>query len=121
MGKTLILAEKPSVARDLANALKVKGKGEGCMVSEEYIVTWALGHLVRLAEPDEMNPENKKWSLEQLPILPTKWELKGITKSRSQLATVKRLMRDRSVDSIICATDAGREGELIFRWARTSA
>ena len=116
MGKTLILAEKPSVARDLANALKVKGKGEGCMVSEEYIITWAIGHLVRLAEPDEMNPDNKKWSLEQLPILPAKWELKGITKSRSQLATIKRLMRDRSVDSIICATDAGREGELIFRW-----
>jgi len=116
MGKTLILAEKPSVARDLANALNVKGKGEGCLVSEEYIVTWALGHLVRLAEPDEMNPDNKKWSLEQLPILPTKWELKAVTKSRSQLATIKRLMRDRSVDSIICATDAGREGELIFRW-----
>lgn len=116
MGKTLVLAEKPSVARDLANALNVKGKGDGCLVSEEYIVTWALGHLVRLAEPDEMNPDNKRWSLEQLPILPTKWELKGIAKSRSQLAVIKRLMRNRYVDSIICATDAGREGELIFRW-----
>ena len=116
MGRTLILAEKPSVARDLANALNVKGKGDGCLVSEEYIVTWALGHLVRLAEPDEMNPDNKKWSLEQLPILPTKWELKAVTKSRSQLAVIKRLIKDPSVDSIICATDAGREGELIFRW-----
>ena len=83
MGKTLILAEKPSVARDIAHVLSVTGKGEGCMESDQYIVTWALGHLVRLAEPDELEPSYKKWSLEQLPILPAKWELKAITKSRS--------------------------------------
>jgi DNA topoisomerase-3 len=115
-GKVLIVAEKPSVARDIANALGVKGKGDGCLVSEAYIVTWALGHLVRLAEPDELDANNKKWSLEQLPILPQRWELKAVTKTRSQLAAIKRLMKDKSVDSIICATDAGREGELIFRW-----
>ena len=116
MGKVLIVAEKPSVARDLAHVLGVKGKGNGCLVSDDYIVTWALGHLVRLAEPDELDAANKKWSLEQLPILPEKWELKAITKTRAQLTIVKRLMKDKSVDSIVCATDAGREGELIFRW-----
>lgn len=116
MGKALIVAEKPSVARDIAHVLGVNGMGEGCLVSNEYIVTWAIGHLVRLAEPDELDPNNKKWSLDQLPILPKKWELKAITKTRSQLATIKRLMKDRSVDTIVCATDAGREGELIFRW-----
>ncbi|MBE0601382.1 MAG: DNA topoisomerase III, partial [Firmicutes bacterium] len=116
MGKVLVVAEKPSVARDIANALGVKSKGDGCLVSDEYIVTWALGHLVRLAEPDELDPNNKKWTLEQLPILPTKWELKAITKTHSQLAAIKRLMKDRSIDYIVCATDAGREGELIFRW-----
>ena len=116
MGKVLIVAEKPSVARDLANALNVKGKGDGCLVSDRYTVTWAIGHLVRLAEPDELNPDHKKWTLEQLPILPSKWELKPIPKTRSQLAVVKRLMKDRSFEYIVCATDAGREGELIFRW-----
>ena len=116
MGKILIVAEKPSVARDLAHVLGVKGKGNGCLASETYIVTWALGHLVRLAEPDELDAANKKWSLEQLPILPEKWELKAISKTRAQLTVVKRLMKDPSIDSIVCATDAGREGELIFRW-----
>jgi len=116
MGKALIVAEKPSVARDIAHVLGVNGKGEGCLVSDKYIVTWALGHLVRLAEPDELDPANKKWSLDGLPILPQRWELKAITKTRSQLAAIKRLMKDRAVDTIVCATDAGREGELIFRW-----
>ena len=86
------------------------------MVSDEYIVTWALGHLVRLAEPDEMDANSKKWSLDQLPILPQHWEIKPITKTRAQLAVIKRLMKDRAVDTVVCATDAGREGELIFRW-----
>ncbi|HNW86073.1 MAG TPA: DNA topoisomerase 3 [Candidatus Limiplasma sp.] len=116
MGKTLIVAEKPSVARDLAHALSVKQKGEGCLVSPDYTVTWAIGHLVRLAEPDELNPGNRKWALESLPILPDQWELKAISKTRAQLATVKRLMKDRTFETVVCATDAGREGELIFRW-----
>ena len=116
MEKTLIVAEKPSVARDIARVLGVNGKGEGCLVSDAYIVTWAIGHLVRLAEPDELNPANEKWTLEGLPIVPQRWELKAVTKTRSQLAAIKRLMKDRTVDTLVCATDAGREGELIFRW-----
>ena len=116
MGKTLIVAEKPSVARDIAQALGVKGKGEGYLTSDEYAVTWALGHLARLAEPDELDAANKKWSLAQLPLLPTRWEIKPIPKTRGQLSVIKRLMKERSVDCVVCATDAGREGELIFRW-----
>lgn len=116
MGKTLIVAEKPSVARDIAQVLGVQGKGEGYLTSDEYTVTWALGHLARLAEPDELDAANKKWTLAQLPLLPTRWEVKPIPKTRAQLAVVKRLMKERSVDCVVCATDAGREGELIFRW-----
>ena len=116
MGKTLIVAEKPSVARDIAQVLGVNGKGEGCLTSDEYTVTWALGHLARLAEPDELDAANKKWTLAQLPLLPARWEIKPIPKTRAQLSVIKRLMKDRAVDCVVCATDAGREGELIFRW-----
>ena len=115
MGKALIVAEKPSVARDIARALGVDGKGAGCLTSDAYVITWAIGHLVRLAEPDELNAALRHWTLESLPILPQQWELKAVSKTRAQFATVKRLMKDRSVDTLICATDAGREGELIFR------
>ena len=116
MGKALIVAEKPSVARDIARALGVAGKGAGCLTSDAYVITWAIGHLVRLAEPDELNAALRHWTLESLPILPQQWELKAVSKTRAQFATVKRLMKDRSIDTLICATDAGREGELIFRW-----
>lgn len=116
MGKTLLVAEKPSVARDIARVMGVRGKGEGCIESDSMIVTWAIGHLVRLAEPDELDESYKRWSLAQLPIIPQGWVLKPIAKTRSQLATVKRLMKLKDVDRLICATDAGREGELIFRW-----
>ena len=116
MGKVLLVAEKPSVARDIARVMGVKERGEGCLTSDTMIVTWAIGHLVRLSEPDELDEQYKRWSLELLPILPKQWTLKPITKTRSQLATVKKLMKSGEVDSLICATDAGREGELIFRW-----
>lgn len=116
MARTLIVAEKPSVARDIARVLGATQKGEGCLCSGEYVVTWAIGHLARLAEPDELDAAYKRWSLEQLPILPKEIPLKAISKTRTQLMLVRRLLKDQDTDNVICATDAGREGELIFRW-----
>ncbi len=121
MARTLIIAEKPSVARDIARVVGASGKGEGCLASDQYVVTWALGHLVRLAEPDELDPAYKRWTLASLPILPEKWELKPISKTRAQLAAVKRLIKSPEIGDLICATDAGREGELIFRWIYQTA
>ena len=113
---TLIVAEKPSVARDIARVLGVKGKGEGCLVGEKYIVTWALGHLVAICDPDEIDPAWKKWSRETLPMLPETLKTKVLPKTRSQFSAVKKLMLSKDVTDLICATDSGREGELIFRY-----
>ncbi len=117
MGKTLIVAEKPSVARDIARVLKVTTRGDGCIVGENHVVTWAIGHLVTLKSPEEMDDKYKTWTYEQLPIIPEKMELK-ITPMRGashQFYNVKNWMNNKNIDNIICATDAGREGELIFR------
>ena len=114
--KKLIVAEKPSVARDIARVLKVSGKGDGYLESEDYIVTWALGHLVSLCEPDEIDESYKKWRMDALPILPENIPTKVLPKTKSQFGTVKKLMNSKEVASLICATDAGREGELIFRY-----
>ena len=116
MTKKLIVAEKPSVARDIARVLGVKGRGEGFLFSDAYIVTWAIGHLVSLCEPGEANPEWVKWRMEQLPMLPEDIPLKVLPATKAQFATVKRLMQDGEVASLICATDSAREGELIFRY-----
>ncbi len=116
MGKTLVIAEKPSVARDIAHVLGVTGKNDGFLENEEYVISWALGHLVTLAEPEHYSPAYKKWSFEALPILPEKMELTAITKTRKQLKVLYNLMHSRKIDEIICATDSGREGELIFRY-----
>ena len=116
MSKKLIVAEKPSVARDIARVIGAKAAGEGCLYSDEYIVTWAIGHLVSLCEPGEMNPDWVKWRMDQLPMLPDDIPLKVLPKTKAQFAVIKRLMSDREVASIICATDSAREGELIFRY-----
>ena len=116
MGKIVVLAEKPSVGRDIARVIGCKTRGDGCLVGEEYIVTWAVGHLVTLAEPDEMDDKYKKWTFSTLPILPDEIPLKVIHGTRSQFSIVKKLINDKETDSLICATDAGREGELIFRY-----
>ena len=116
MGKIVVLAEKPSVGRDIARVIGCRTKGDGCLIGEQYIVTWAVGHLVTLAEPDEMDEKYKKWSFATLPILPEEIPLKVISGTRSQFSTVKKLINDKETDSLICATDAGREGELIFRY-----
>ena len=116
MSKKLIVAEKPSVARDIARVLGVKGKGEGFLTGEEYIVTWAIGHLVTLCEPGEMDPGWVRWDMAQLPMIPDRFLLKVLTGTKDQYAVIRRLMFDREVASLICATDSAREGELIFRY-----
>ena len=115
MGQILIVAEKPSVARDIARVLEVKTKMEGYLSSEKYLITWAIGHLVSLKEPEELDERYKRWRVADLPILPEKMELKILPKTKSQFSVVKNLMNSKDVDSLICATDSGREGELIFR------
>ena len=114
--KTLVVAEKPSVGRDIARVLKANARGEGFLSSDNYIVTWAVGHLVSLKEPDELDEKYSRWNKNDLPILPEEIPLKVLTPTRSQFKVVKQLMNDKDVDKIICATDSGREGELIFRY-----
>ena len=116
MGKTLIVAEKPSVGRDIARVLGVRGRGDGMMTGDKYIVSWAIGHLVTLCEPDEIDPALKKWTMDSLPILPDVLPTKVIDKTKKQFGVLKKLLNDRDVDEVICATDSGREGELIFRY-----
>lgn len=116
MGKKLIVTEKPSVARDIAKVLGIKGKGEGYLIGDQHIVTWAVGHLVTLLNPEEYDEKYKRWSLATLPILPDPMKIKPIPKTKSQYQIIKKLMLDKEVASIICATDSGREGELIFRY-----
>jgi len=114
--KTLIIAEKPSVARDIARVLGCKQKGDGYLHNNDYIISWAIGHLVTLKEPDDYNPALKKWRMSDLPIIPTKMEIKAIPKTSKQLTLLKKMLNSREVSNVICATDSGREGELIFRY-----
>jgi DNA topoisomerase III len=116
MGKILVIAEKPSVARDIAKVLNCAQKGEGVIYGEKYMVSWAVGHLVTLCEPEDYDKSLKRWSMDTLPIMPEKMKLKAIRGSKKQLDILKKLMNDKETDSIICATDSGREGELIFRY-----
>ena len=114
--RKLIVAEKPSVARDIARVLGVHQRGDGCLLSDAYVVTWAIGHLVSLCEPDEIEERYKKWSMAYLPMLPEDIPLKVLPKTRSQFAVIKSWMHNADIASIICATDSAREGELIFRY-----
>jgi DNA topoisomerase III len=116
MGKTLVLTEKPSVGREVAKILNCHQKGNGCFVGQKYIVVWALGHLVTLADPETYDPKYKTWRAEDLPMLPTKMELVVMKETSKQFGVVKNLMRNPEVDELIIATDAGREGELVARW-----
>ena len=117
--RILVVAEKPSVGRDLARVLGCRDRGEGCLTGKDYVVTWAVGHLVTLKEPDEIDPALKKWQFSTLPILPDDIPLKVIPSSRDQYKIVSALMNDPAIRGIVCATDAGREGELIFRYIYT--
>jgi DNA topoisomerase-3 len=123
MGKTLVIAEKPSVGRDLTRTLPGQfTKHEGYLESDSHVVSWAVGHLVQLAEPDEYDPKYKKWRMADLPIVPDEFKLVvRDERSRKQFTVLSKLMRRNDVDAIVNACDAGREGELIFAWTYEKA
>ena len=116
MSYTVVLAEKPSVARDLARVLKANKKTPTYMEGNGYIVTWALGHLVTLADPEVYDPKYKTWQLNDLPMLPEKMKLTVIKQTMKQFKAVTSLLKRADVNEIVIATDAGREGELVARW-----
>lgn len=116
MGKTLVLAEKPSVGKEIARVLGCHGGGSGYMAGAQYVVTWALGHLVELAEPEHYGSQYKTWSLDSLPMMPEKMALKVIPETAKQFGVVKTWLHSKEIDSLVIATDAGREGELVARW-----
>ncbi|WP_066824227.1 DNA topoisomerase III [Clostridium tepidiprofundi] len=116
MGKILVLAEKPSVGKELARVLNCNNNGNGYFEGSKYIVTWALGHLVTLASPDTYDKKYKSWRMEDLPMIPQKMQLVIIKKTSKQFNVVKKLMTRNDIKELVLATDAGREGELVGRW-----
>lgn len=121
MSKILVLAEKPSVGRELARVLGCKRAGEGCLEGERYIVTWALGHLVELAAPEAYDKAWEKWDMLTLPMLPERMRTVVIPQTGRQFRAVQALMRRGDVSELVIATDAGREGELVARWIMEKA
>src|SRR5436190_8303675 len=125
MAKTLVIAEKPSVARDLAGALPgsfAQSKDKTHLVGDDYVITWAVGHLVGLAEPDAYDPKLKKWRFADLPIIPEHFKLvPNDERAAKQLRAIHKLMADDEIDRIVNACDAGREGELIFAYVYETA
>jgi DNA topoisomerase-3 len=120
-GTIAILAEKPSVARDIARVLGATSKGDGYLHGNGYVVAWAIGHLVALAQPHEMNPEWRYWRRDLLPMLPKHWPLVVYQKTKDQFEVVRKILRSPRISRLVCATDAGREGELIFRYIYEAA
>src|SRR3954452_24986989 len=116
MGKTLVIAEKPSVGRDLTRVLPgAFAKHDGYLESESHVVTWAVGHLVQLAEPDEYDPKYKKWRMADLPIVPDEFKLVvRAERSKKQMSVITRMLKREDVDEVVNACDAGRAGELLF-------
>ena len=120
-GTVAVLAEKPSVARDIARVLGAGTKGDGYLHGNGYVVTWAIGHLAALAQPHEINPQWRQWRRNLLPMLPDQWPLVVYEKTKDQFETVKRILNSPNISRVVCATDAGREGELIFRYIYDAA
>lgn len=114
--KSLVLAEKPSVGRELARVLGCKKRCEGYIEGDRYIVTWSLGHLITLADPESYDDKYKRWSLDYLPMLPKQMKLTVIKNTSSQFKVVNALMKRKDISELIIATDSGREGELVARW-----
>lgn len=113
--KSLIIAEKPSVARDIGRVLGCGGSRNGIIEGGNYVVTWGLGHLVTLADPEDYDPKYKQWNMEDLPMMPERFKLEVIKQTGKQYSVVKSQIHRKDVDTIIIATDAGREGELVAR------
>ena len=116
MSKILVLAEKPSVGRDIAKVLKAKNNKRSYIEGEKYIVTWAMGHLVGLMNPEDYDNKYKEWKMETLPMLPKHLKLVVLKKTSRQFNEVKKLLNRNDVEEVVIATDAGREGELVARW-----
>ena len=114
--KTLVIAEKPSVGRDIAGVLQCTRSNQGALEGEKYIVTWALGHLVTLANPEGYDPKYKAWNAEDLPMMPQHFKLVVIKQTHRQFQIVKNHLLRKDVGTVVIATDAGREGELVARW-----
>lgn len=121
MAKSLVIAEKPSVGRDIARVLKCSKKGNGCLEGDKYVVTWALGHLVTHADPEQYDNKYKEWKMEDLPIVPEPFKLVPIRQTTKQFNAVKTLLNRGDITNVIIATDAGREGELVARWILAKA
>ena len=121
MAKTLVLAEKPSVGKELARVLGCRRGGDGYLEGDRYVVTWALGHLVTLADPDVYDKKLEKWNMEDLPMLPEPMKLVVIRETSRQFKVVQSLMKRSDVSELVIATDAGREGELVARWIMVKA
>lgn len=117
----LIITEKPSVAKDIANVLGINKRENGYMTGNGYIVTWCVGHLIQLAMPEEYDQKFKSWNLDTLPIFPNRFKYTVNEGTKQQYEIVKRLMNSENVDELICATDAGREGQLIFGYVYINA
>lgn len=113
--KSLVIAEKPSVARDIARVLKCNKNINGAIEGSQYIVTWGLGHLITLADPEDYDKKYKDWNIEDLPMMPEKFKLEIIKQTAKQFQAVKEQIHRKEVNQIIIATDAGREGELVAR------
>ena len=111
----LVLAEKPSVAMSLSKVIGADRRGDGYMEGNGYLVSWCVGHLVELSQPEAYDEKYAKWRYDDLPILPEHWQYQVSTSTKKQFGILKKLMLRKDVESLICATDAGREGELIFR------
>jgi len=120
-GPVAVLAEKPSVARDIASVLGATKKGDGYLHGNGYVVTWAIGHLAALAQPHEINPAWRQWRRDHLPILPKQWPLIVYEKTKDQFEVVRKIVNSPRISGVVCATDAGREGELIFRYIYEAA
>ena len=115
MAKSLIITEKPSVARDIASALGGFTETDSHFESDRYLLTWAVGHLFELLEPEEVDEVYKRWTLDTLPIIPEKFQFKPKARQSERIRTIKKLLADPEVEDVVNACDAGREGELIFR------
>jgi DNA topoisomerase-3 len=113
---TVVVAEKPSVARDIARVLGAGSRAEGYLHGRGFAVTWALGHLVALAEPHQIDPRWKRWRRELLPMIPQQWPLQVVERTKDQFEVVRALLTAEETELVVAATDAGREGELIFRY-----
>lgn len=119
--KTLVIAEKPSVGRDIARVLKCSKNNQGALEGGQYVVTWALGHLVTLADPETYDSKYKAWEMKDLPMLPERFQLVVIKQTGKQYQTIKNHLYRKDISEVVIATDAGREGELVARWILAKA